>query len=112
VTGHAPAIVPQRGRECISWRKRTKKGAERVGACVKPACLRRNQVEQHEMLHLYEAIQVGVPKTTLLRMVTNIGIDTVAGAIPVVDDVFDMAWKANKKNATLLYAYFASQRTS
>jgi hypothetical protein len=45
-------------------------------------------------------------------MIANIGIDTVGGAIPVVGDIFDMAWKANKKNAALLHAYLASQRTS
>src|ERR1700756_135646 len=47
---------------------------------------------------VYEAIRLGVPKTLLLRMVANIGIDTVGGAIPVVGDIFDVAWKANKKN--------------
>ena len=61
---------------------------------------------------LYEAIRLGVPKTVLLRMVANIGIDTVVGAVPVVGDIFDIAWKANKKNAALLHAYLASQRTS
>jgi Domain of unknown function (DUF4112) len=61
---------------------------------------------------LYEAMRLGVPKTLLLRMVTNIGIDTVGGAIPVVGDIFDIAWKANKKNAALLHAYLASQRTA
>ena len=61
---------------------------------------------------LYEAIQLGAPKTVLLRMVVNIGIDTVVGAIPVAGDIFDVAWKANKKNAALLHAYLASQRTS
>jgi hypothetical protein len=61
---------------------------------------------------VYEAIRLGVPKTLLLRMVANIGIDTVGGAIPVVGDIFDVAWKANKKNAALLHAYLASQRTS
>jgi hypothetical protein len=61
---------------------------------------------------LYEAIRLGAPKTVLLRMVTNIGIDTLGGAIPVVGDIFDVAWKANKKNAALLHAYLASQRTS
>ena len=61
---------------------------------------------------LYEAIRLGVPKTLLLRMIANISIDTVGGAIPVVGDIFDIAWKANKKNATLLHAYLASQRTS
>ena len=61
---------------------------------------------------LYEAIRLGAPKTVLLRMVANIGIDTVVGAIPVVGDIFDIVWKANKKNAALLQAYLASQRTS
>jgi hypothetical protein len=61
---------------------------------------------------LYEAIRLDAPKTVLLRMVTNIGVDTVLGAIPVAGDIFDIAWKANKKNAALLHAYLASQRTS
>ena len=61
---------------------------------------------------LYEAIRLGAPTSVLLRMVANIGIDTVVGAIPVMGDIFDIAWKANKKNAALLHAYLASQRTS
>ena len=61
---------------------------------------------------LYEAMRLGAPSTVLLRMIANIGIDTVGGAIPVVGDIFDMAWKTNKKNAALLHAYLASQRTS
>ena len=58
---------------------------------------------------LFEAIQLGVPRATLLRMVGNIALDTLVGAIPVVGDVFDVAWKANKKNVALLNAYLASQ---
>ena len=61
---------------------------------------------------LYEAIRLGTPKALLCRMIANIGIDAVGGAIPVVGDIFDMAWKANKKNAALLHAYLASHRTS
>ena len=60
---------------------------------------------------LYEAIRLSAPSTVLLRMIANIGIDTLGGAIPVVGDIFDMAWKANKKNTALLHAYLASQRT-
>ena len=60
---------------------------------------------------LYEAIRLGAPKIVLLRMVANIGIDTVVGAIPVAGDIFDIAWKANKKNAALLHAYLAAQHT-
>jgi hypothetical protein len=61
---------------------------------------------------LYEAMRLGTPRTLLLRMVANIGIDTVVGAVPVVGDIFDVAWKANKKNSALLHAYLASQHTS
>jgi hypothetical protein len=61
---------------------------------------------------LYEAMQLGAPGTVLLRMIANIGIDAVGGAIPVMGDIFDMAWKANKKNAALLHAYLASQHIS
>jgi hypothetical protein len=58
---------------------------------------------------LFETIQIGVPRSTLLRMVANIALDTVVGAIPVVGDIFDVAWKANKKNVALLNAHIASQ---
>src|SRR5919202_869417 len=61
---------------------------------------------------LYEAIRLGAPPSVLLRMAANIGIDAVVGAIPVAGDLFDVVWKANKKNATLLHAYLAAQRTS
>jgi hypothetical protein len=61
---------------------------------------------------LSEVIRLGAPRTVLLRMVANIGIDMVVGAIPIVGDIFDIAWKANKKNAALLHAYLASQCTS
>jgi uncharacterized protein DUF4112 len=61
---------------------------------------------------LYEAIRLGAPRTLLLRMVANIGIDTVVGAVPVVGDIFDIAWKTNKKNAALLHAYLTLQCTS
>jgi hypothetical protein len=53
---------------------------------------------------LYEAIKLGVPTSTLIRMVGNIALETVVGSIPLVGDVFDMAWKANKKNVALIHA--------
>jgi hypothetical protein len=59
---------------------------------------------------LVEAIQLGAPKTLLLRMVGNIALETLVGAIPILGDLFDMAWKANRKNADLLDAYWRSSR--
>lgn len=44
----------------------------------------------------------GVPNVTLIRMFANIAIETVVGAIPLLGDAFDIAWKANRKNFALL----------
>ena len=51
------------------------------------------------------ALQQGVPKPVVWRMVGNIVIDTLIGAVPVLGDLFDVAWKANTKNADLLAQY-------
>lgn len=44
----------------------------------------------------------GVPRIVLLRMLVNVGIDTLAGMIPVVGDAFDLLWRANVRNLELL----------
>ncbi len=49
-----------------------------------------------------EAWRLGVPVTTILRMLGNVGVDTVIGAIPLVGDLFDFAYKANRRNVELL----------
>jgi len=48
------------------------------------------------------AAQMQVPKSTLARMGLNIVIDSVVGAIPLVGNIFDFAWKANALNLQLL----------
>jgi hypothetical protein len=54
---------------------------------------------------LWLALRSGVPRVVLLRMLMNIGIDALVGAVPVVGDVFDVAWKANRKNLELIQRY-------
>jgi len=54
------------------------------------------------LLLLYAAWQRQLPKVTLWRMLANIAIDTVLGAIPFAGDIFDVAWKSNRKNYKLL----------
>jgi hypothetical protein len=44
------------------------------------------------------AMQNGVHRAAILRMLVNLSIDTVVGAIPIVGDFFDVAYKANIKN--------------
>lgn len=57
------------------------------------------------VLSLYiigEAARHGLPRTRLLRMGWNVAVDTVIGTIPVVGDLFDIGWKANRRNVDLL----------
>jgi hypothetical protein len=44
----------------------------------------------------------GVPYVTLARMVVNLALDVIIGAIPLLGDAFDIAWKANRRNYKLL----------
>lgn len=54
----------------------------------------------------------GLPRVALARMVVNIGIDSLVGTVPVLGDVFDVGWKSNRKNFTLLQAYREPRRRS
>ncbi|MDB4986978.1 MAG: hypothetical protein JWN04_2156 [Myxococcaceae bacterium] len=51
---------------------------------------------------LWLAIQRGVPRVVLLRMAFNVAVDALVGSIPVVGDLFDFVWKANRKNLRLI----------
>jgi hypothetical protein len=54
-----------------------------------------------------QAARLGAPATTLLRMLANVAIDALIGAVPVAGDVFDFAWKANLRNVDLLERHVA-----
>ena len=49
-----------------------------------------------------EAWRLGVPRRTLARMVGNVALDSVISAVPVLGNVADVFWKANRKNMALL----------
>jgi hypothetical protein len=51
------------------------------------------------------AARFGAPPSVLLRMTGNVMIDTLLGTIPLVGDLFDAGWKANKRNALLLQQF-------
>lgn len=56
-------------------------------------------------LMLLEAKRAGAPNGLLLRMLRNIAVDIGVGMVPVVGDLFDVAFKANRRNAALLRDY-------
>lgn len=53
-----------------------------------------------------EARRLGVPNDKLLRMLINIGVDTVGGSIPLVGDLFDVFFKSNRRNVDLALEHF------
>jgi hypothetical protein len=54
--------------------------------------------------------QLDLPRWTRMRMGWNIAIDTLAGIIPIVGDIFDVAFKANMKNIALARRALAKER--
>lgn len=48
-----------------------------------------------------EAAALGAPRVTVARMVLNLLVDAVVGAVPLVGDLFDAFWKANRRNVRL-----------
>ncbi len=44
----------------------------------------------------------GTPRVTVARMVLNVAIETVVGAVPLVGNLFDIGWRANRRNYALL----------
>lgn len=51
---------------------------------------------------VWEARKLGAPPALLARMAANIAIEVGGGVVPVLGDVFDMAFKANLRNVALL----------
>ena len=56
---------------------------------------------------IQEAKRLGTPRWLLARMFWNVAIEVGIGAVPIAGDLFDVAWKANRKNINLLRRHFA-----
>ena len=53
-------------------------------------------------LIVFAAWHRGVQAVTLVRMIANVVLETVLGAIPVAGDIFHVLWKGNRRNYRLL----------
>jgi hypothetical protein len=49
----------------------------------------------------------GVPAVTLVRMVVNVAVGVLFGTVPILGDLFDIGWKANRRNYSLLTRHLA-----
>ena len=56
------------------------------------------------------AHQMRLPRIVQLRMLMNVAIDLVIGAIPFVGDAADVFWKSNSMNMMLLERHAAEAR--
>lgn len=57
---------------------------------------------------IMKAADLGAPRSVLARMVMNVAIDSIVGAVPILGDIFDVGWKSNTRNAALLERYAAA----
>jgi hypothetical protein len=58
---------------------------------------------------VWSAWRIGVSKGAWARMAGNMLLDLVIGAVPVLGDLFDFGWKANRRNLRILREDLRSQ---
>lgn len=51
---------------------------------------------------ILQGMSVGLPKSTVFRMLLNIAVELLLGMVPVLGDLFDVTWRANRKNYELI----------
>ncbi len=57
-----------------------------------------------------EARALGAPTALLGRMMANIAVEVAGGSVPILGDLFDMAFKANLRNLALLEDFLLRRR--
>ena len=56
------------------------------------------------------AMQLGLSRVAIARMLVNIGIEALAGSVPLIGDLFDVAFKANRRNYQILKSHILEPR--
>lgn len=51
---------------------------------------------------VWEAKNLGMPRFQRMRMTANIAVDTAIGAIPLIGDAFDIAFRSNSRNLRII----------
>jgi len=59
---------------------------------------------------LWQARDLGIPRVVQLRMIINVAVDALLGAVPFIGDLFDFVWKANNMNMALLERHATDER--
>jgi Domain of unknown function (DUF4112) len=58
---------------------------------------------------VHEARQLGAPGHVIARMLGNVAIDGLVGAVPLLGDAFDVMWRSNVRNMRLLHEWLARE---
>jgi hypothetical protein len=61
---------------------------------------------------VFEAYRLGASRSVLARMCANIFIETIIGSIPILGDIFDIAFKANVRNVLALRRHIDDPRAA
>lgn len=51
---------------------------------------------------IFRAARLGASNAILTRMIGNVAVDTIVGEIPLLGDLFDVGFKSNLRNLSLL----------
>jgi Domain of unknown function (DUF4112) len=51
---------------------------------------------------VHEAWRLGVPRGAIFRMVANVALDSAVSAVPVLGNLADVFWRANRRNMAIL----------
>jgi Domain of unknown function (DUF4112) len=55
------------------------------------------------------SVRYGIPREIITRMLANVLVDLLLGAVPLVGDLADMWFKANERNVALLKEYLGDE---
>ncbi|WP_459193409.1 DUF4112 domain-containing protein [Halosimplex sp. J119] len=61
------------------------------------------------LIIIVQAALLDVERSTLVRMAANVAVDFAGGLIPLAGDLFDAAWKANRRNVELAVGDLATE---
>ena len=64
------------------------------------------------MIVVAAGIASGVSIPTIVRMMLNVGLETLVGLVPFAGALFDMAYKANERNVALIEADLADRKAT
>lgn len=59
-----------------------------------------------------DAARLGAGPTVLLRMLLNLGVDALVGVVPLLGDLFDVGYRANRRNVRLLERHLDAPATT